>query len=206
MASIVFGAITFALGYAGIKEGLTVTLLARLSGFGRVGSVLISAIVAVSLLGWFGVQNAVFAKGIDHALNGMLGFEFSAALSGLFITFLVAFGIRAIKTAASIAVPIFIAVIAFISIQILSNLNVTTLFHTAPQGEPLTIANAITIIIGGCIVAALMTPDITRYAKKTSHVFSITLFTIFAGEFVINGLAIMLARALNTEDVVTIMT
>lgn len=204
-ASIVFGAITFALGYAGMKEGLTGTLLARWSGFGRIGSVLISVIVAVSLLGWFGVQNAVFAKGIDHALNGMLGFEFSAALSGLFITFLVAFGISAIKTAASIAVPIFIVVIAFISVQILSNLNVTTLFHTAPQGEPLTIANAITIIIGGCIVAALMTPDITRYAKKTSHVFSITLFTIFTGEFVINGLAIMLARALNTQDVVTIM-
>lgn len=65
----------------------------------------------------------MFAKGIDHALNGMLGLEFSAALSGLFLTFLVAFGIRSIKTAASIAVPIFIAVIAFISIQILSKLN-----------------------------------------------------------------------------------
>lgn len=32
-----------------------------------------------------------------------------------------------------------------------------------------------------------------------------TLFTIVAGEFVINGLAIVLARALNTEDVLTIM-
>lgn len=100
MASIVFGAITFALGYAGMKEGLTGTLLACWSGFRRVGSVLISAIVAISLLSWFGVQNAVFAKGIDHALNGMLGFELSAALSGLFLTLLVAFGIRAIKTAA----------------------------------------------------------------------------------------------------------
>ncbi|QZN94229.1 hypothetical protein [Symbiopectobacterium purcellii] len=130
---------------------------------------MISAIVAISLLGWFGVQNAVFAKGIDHALNGMLGFEFSAALSGLCLTLLVVLGIRTIKIAASIAVPLFIAVIAFISIQVLSSLNVATLFHAASQGDPLTVANAITRIIGGCIVAALMTPDIARYAKRTSH-------------------------------------
>lgn len=205
IASLVFGAVTFALGYAGMKEGLTGALLARWSGFGRIGSVLISVVIAISLLGWFGVQNAVFAKGIDHALNGVLGFELSATLSGLCLTFLVAFGIKALKIAASIAVPIFITVITLISIQILSNLDMTSIFHSTPQGEPLTIANAITIIIGGCIVAALMTPDITRYAKKTSHVLSMTLFTILAGEFVINGLAIMLARALNTADVVTIM-
>lgn len=40
------------------------------------------------------------------------------------LTLLVAFGIRAIKTAASIAVPIFIAVIVFISIQSFSELSV----------------------------------------------------------------------------------
>ncbi|WP_440862651.1 cytosine permease [Symbiopectobacterium purcellii] len=205
IASLVFGTVTFALGYAGMKEGLTGVLLARWSGFGRVGSVLISVIVAISLLGWFGIQNSLFAKGIDHALNGMFGFELSAALSGLFLTFLVAFGIKAIKIAASIAVPIFIVVITFISIPILSHLKMDILFNTTPQGETLTIANAITIIVGGCIVAALMTPDITRYAKKTSHVLSMTLFTVLVGEFIINGLAIMLARALNTENVVIIM-
>ncbi len=76
---------------------------------------------------------------------------------------------------------------------------------SAPQGEALSVPDAITIIMGGCIVAALMTPDITRYAKKSSHVLSMTLFTILAGEYLINGLAIILSRVLNTKDVVTIM-
>lgn len=40
---------------------------------------------------------------------------------------------------------------------------------------------------------------------KNIPYFSITLFTILAVEFIVNGLAIMLAKALNTEDVVTIM-
>lgn len=205
IASLIFGTLTFALGYAGMKEGLTGTMLARWSGFGRIGSVLVSLLIAVSLLGWFGVQNAVFAKGINYALNGIPGFGLSAAVSGIFLTFLVAFGIKALKITAGIAVPLFITVITVISFQILSHQSMITAAQSVPQGEALTISDAITVIIGGCIVAALMTPDISRYAKKTSHVLSMTLFTILAGEYLINGLAIILARVLDTADVVTIM-
>ncbi len=121
IASLIFGTLTFALGYAGMKEGLTGTMLARWCGFGRIGSVLVSLVIAVSLLGWFGVQNAVFARGINHALNGVPGFGLSAAASGIFLTFLVAFGIKALKITASIAVPLFIMVITFISCQILTH-------------------------------------------------------------------------------------
>ncbi|TCL04552.1 cytosine permease [Sodalis ligni] len=205
IASLIFGALTFALGYAGMKEGLPGTVLARWCGFGRIGSVLVSIVIAVSLLGWFGVQNAVFARGTNHALNGVPGFGLSAAVSGIFLTFLVAFGIKALKITASIAVPLFITVITFISFHILSHQCLMTAAGSTPQGETLSVPDAITIIMGGCIVAALMTPDITRYAKKSTHVLSMTLFTILAGEYLINGLAIILSRVLNTEDVVTIM-
>ena len=62
IGSAIFGVVTLGLGYAGMREGMSGSLLARWCGFGRVGSVLIGVIVAVSLLGWFGVQNAVFAE------------------------------------------------------------------------------------------------------------------------------------------------
>lgn len=205
IASLVFGVLTFSLGYAGMKEGLTGTMLARWSGFGRIGSVLVSLVIAVSLLGWFGVQNALFAKGINRALDGVPGFGLSAAVSGISMTLLVAFGIKALKFTASIAVPFFITVITLISFQILPHQSMMAAVRSLPRGEVLSVPEAITIIMGGCIVAALMTPDITRYAKKSSHVLSMTLLTILAGEYLINGLAIVLSRALNTADVVTIM-
>ncbi len=205
IASLIFGVLTFALGFAGMKEGLTGTMLARWSGFGRIGSVLVSLVITLSLLGWFGIQNAVFAKSINHALGGVPGFNLAASVSGILLTFLVAFGFRALQITARIAIPLFIAVITFISFEILSHQNMMTAVRSLPQGEALSISDAITIILGGCIVAALMTPDITRYAKKSSHVLSMTLLSIFAGEFLVNGLAIVLARVLNTGDVVTIM-
>lgn len=206
ISSIIFGIITFGLGFAGMKEGLSSSLLARWCGFGRIGSILVSLTIAISLIGWFGVQNAVFAKGLNYALGHKLGFEWSATLSGLFLTILVAFGFKALRFTAWIAVPFFVIVILFISAGILEHHNSMDLIQSVPGGEIITLSSAITLIMGGCIVATLITPDMSRYSKNSRQVFWMVMVSIILGEFVINGLAILLARALNTADVVTIMT
>ncbi|KAB7898557.1 cytosine permease [Rouxiella sp. S1S-2] len=203
--SVIFGIVTFALGYAGMKEGLSSSLLSRWCGFGRVGSLFVSLVIVVSLLGWFGVQNAVFAKGLNYALNDRFGFAWSATFSGLFLTVLVAFGFKALRFTARIAVPLFIAVIVTVSILILTGHNSTELVNALPVGPPMSVAAGITIVVGGCIVASLITPDMSRYSKSGRHVFWMTIISIIIGEFVINGLAILLARAVNSADVVNIM-
>lgn len=205
IGSLIFGIVTFGLGLAGMREGISGSLLARWCGFGRIGSVLIGIVVAVSLLGWFGIQNAIFAKSLNFALGDRLGFALSASLSGLFLTVLVAFGFKALRITARIAVPLFILLVFFISYHVLSGQKLHDTFLLAPRGEALTISVGITIVVGGAIVASLMTPDLTRYSKNKRHVLGITLLTIIAGEFVVNGLAIFIAKALGTADVVTIM-
>ncbi|CAI0785279.1 cytosine permease [Serratia fonticola] len=205
IGSLIFGVVTFGLGLAGMREGISGSLLARWCGFGRIGSVLIGLVVAVSLLGWFGIQNAIFAKSLNFALGDRLGFPLSASLSGLFLTVLVAFGFKALRITARIAVPLFILLVFFISYNVLSGQKLHEAILLAPMGDALTISAGITIVVGGAIVASLMTPDLTRYSKNKRHVFGITLLTIIAGEFVVNGLAIFIAKTLGTADVVTIM-
>ncbi len=68
LGSLIFGFVTIGLGFAGMREGLSSSLLARWCGFGRLGSVFVGMVIAVSLLGWFGVQNAVFAQGLKYPL------------------------------------------------------------------------------------------------------------------------------------------
>lgn len=206
LASLLFGVLTFALGYAGMREGLPGSLLARWCGFGRHGSVLIGLLVAVSLLGWFGIQNAIFAKSLNFALGGVLGFPLAASLSGLLLTVLVTFGFKALRVTARIAVPLFICLVGFISFHTLAGHTLQQIIDLPPTGSPLTISAAITMVVGGAIVASLMTPDLTRYSRSSKHVAGITLMTIIAGEFIVNGLAIMIARTLQTADVVTIMS
>ncbi|MEQ1974858.1 cytosine permease [Xenorhabdus sp. SGI240] len=209
IGSLIFGIVTFGLGFAGMREGLSGSLLARWCGFGRIGSVLIGLVVAISLLGWFGIQNAIFAHSLNFASGDRLGFAWSAAFSGTLLTTLVAFGFKALRFTARIAVPLFILLVAYISTTVLSG-NTGQQLHEIIKlphsGDALTISAGITIVVGGAIVASLMTPDLTRYTKSGKHVLGITLLTIIAGEFVINGLAILIAKALNTSDVVTIMS
>ncbi|MBC8946603.1 cytosine permease [Xenorhabdus indica] len=209
IGSLLFGIVTFGLGFAGMREGLSGSLLARWCGFGRIGSVLIGLIIAVSLLGWFGIQNAIFAKSLNFASGNKLGFGLSAAISGTLLTTLVAFGFRALRFTARIAVPMFILLVAYISTSVLlgdSGQRWYEILKLPHSDETLSISAGITIVVGGAIVASLMTPDLTRYTKSGKHVLGITLLTIIAGEFVINGLAILIAKALNTADVVTIMS
>jgi cytosine permease len=206
VGSLIFGVVTYGLGLAGMREGISGSLLARWCGFGRLGSVLIGVVVAVSLLGWFGIQNAIFAKSLDFALGNKLGFGLAAGLSGTLLTILVAFGFKALRIAARIAVPMFIMLVAYISYITLTGHNLPEIIQMMPPGNPLSISAGITIVVGGAIVASLMTPDLTRYSKNGKHVLGVTLLTIVAGEFVVNGLALLIAKTLGTADVVTIMS
>lgn len=206
IGSAIFGVVTVGLGYAGMKEGMSGSLLARWCGFGRIGSVLIGLVIAISLIGWFGVQNAVFAKALNFAMADKLGFGWSAALSGMALTLLVAFGFRALRFTAKIAVPMFVIIVGYISIMALSGHNIAELIASAPNSEAISISAGATMVVGGCIVASLITPDMTRYSQKGKHIFWMTMMSIIVGEFIVNGLAIIIARVLNTADVVTIMS
>lgn len=204
--SLLFGLITFGFGYIGMKEGLSGSMLARWCGFGRIGSAFIGVVVAISLLGWFGIQNAIFAKSLSTAFSDTLSFQSAATISGLFLTVLVAFGFKALRFTARIAVPVFIALIAWISWQTLATDHVAAVAATLADKETLSVNAGITLVVGGAILASLMTPDLTRYSKRGSHVLGITVATICLGEFIINGLAIFIARKLNTGDVMSIIT
>lgn len=204
VGSVIFGMITFAMGFMGMKEGLSGSLLARWCGFGRVGSALIGIVVAISLLGWFGIQNSIFAKSLSAAFPSTLNYHYAALISGLFLTMLVAFGFQALRFTARIAVPIFIALIVWISWETLA--SDTILPVVGGEKTTLSINDGITLVVGGAILASLMTPDLTRFSKNSKQVLGITLATIILGEFIINGLAIIIAHKLNTPDIVSIIT
>ncbi|MHA7848000.1 purine-cytosine permease family protein [Serratia sp. D1N4] len=206
IASIVCGVLTYGMGVAGMQEGMSCSLLARWCGFGRIGSALIGIVIAVSLMGWFGIQTAIFGKSLDFALGGHLGFKASAAIAGIILTILVAIGFKALRFIAKFAIPLFIAAICYISFLTISGHDFSALILTKPSGEVISISTAITIIIGSYTLAALTTPDITRYLSNKKQVLGVSLITIIAGEFIVNGLAIALARAIGSSDVVTIMS
>ncbi|KJV78054.1 permease for cytosine/purine, uracil, thiamine, allantoin family protein [Rickettsia hoogstraalii str. RCCE3] len=206
LGSVILEFVSLGLGVAGAREGLSTSILARWCGFGHFGSAFIGFVIAISMLGWFGVQNSVLANSLDYILNGWLGFKWSAIISGSILTILVTFGFSALHWTAKLAVPLFFLVVGYIIIGVLAEHNVAVLMTSPPTGNQLSLGDGATIVAGGFMAGSLATPDISRYCKNSKHVFWMTIISIIIGELIINAVSILIAHALNTSDVVTIMT
>jgi cytosine permease len=205
LGSLVLEIVSLGLGIAGMREGLSTSLLARWCGFGRIGAALIGLTIMVSLVGWFGVQNSVLAEGFLHTLDYKISFGWIAAFSGVALTILVAFGFRALSWTAKLSVPLFCMVVGWIIYSLLQGYDISNLVSSTPSGTPLTLGEGTTMISGVIIIGALITPDLSRYCQSERHVFWMVTSSVIVGEFIINGIAILVAHALNTSDVVTIM-
>lgn len=113
LGSVILQVVSWALGTAAAREGLSTSLLSRWCGLGKNGSAILGGVVAISMVGWFGVQNSVFAEGM-LSITGVLNFPIWAIITGLGITLLVIAGIRWIARFATVFVPLFIAAVVIL--------------------------------------------------------------------------------------------
>lgn len=206
--ALTLGAVTLEIvsifvGIAGMKEGLSTTMLVRWSGFGRFGSVLVSVVIAISLVGWFGVQNQVFADGLNQLLGGPVWLW--SILTGLLVTFVVVYGFLSMGYTAYIAVPLFM-VVAFFSIgKALSHQSLGHLISMPAAGTALPLAAGASMVAGGFITGAIISPDMTRYNRNIADVIKQTVLGITLGEYVIGLIGVLLAHAVKSGNVITIV-
>jgi cytosine permease len=203
--SVILEVISLLLGFAGAKEGLSTSLLSRWTGFGRYGASIIGSIIAICCIGWFGVQNSVFANGLVQATHGALTLPVAATLTGLVVTVLVIFGFKWLSATATVAVPAFLLAVSVGIFQLLSKHSIVDLMGSAPAGEPLTLGVAATMVAGGFIIGAVITPDFSRFAKSGKDVFWMTMIGTIIGEMGVNLIAVLMALAAKTSDVASIM-
>ena len=210
LGSVLLQVISWALGTAAAREGLSTSLLSRWTGFGKMGSAIFGGVMAISMVGWFGVQNSVFGVGMANILSftDFLGkFETPAwsIVTGIAITVLVVFGVKAIANFATVFVPLFIVVVLYASFVMFQSNPLSSLFNTPAPGPALSLGAATTIVAGGFIAGAICTPDYGRFLRNGTEVFWMTLIGTFVGELGMNLLAVLLAHATGTNNVVDMM-
>lgn len=218
LGSVLLQVVSWALGTAAAREGMSTSLLSRWTGFGKIGSALFGGVVAISMVGWFGVQNSVFGQGMAEIIpfTDFIGTQellpgvtpeyiVWAIITGIGITLLVVFGIKAIANFATVFVPLFVIVVVIAAAIILQNHSLTELLTTAAPGPALSLGAATTMVAGGFIAGSICTPDYARFLKNGTQVFWMTLIGTFVGELGMNLLAVLLAHAMGTENIVDIM-
>ncbi|MGW5649110.1 purine-cytosine permease family protein [Saccharopolyspora sp. NPDC003752] len=205
LGSVILEIVCIFVGIAGMREGLSTSVLTRWTGFGRYGSTLIGVVIAVSLFGWFGVQTAVFAEGL-HSLVGGIPLWGWCLITGMAVTALVLRGFRAMGWTAFVTVPAFLGLAGWAMSVQMSRYSLGELVASPPFGEGMSIATGATIVAGSYIVGAVTTPDMTRFNRNAGDVVKQTVVGISLGEYVLGLAGVLLAYAVKSSDVIAIIT
>ena len=205
LGAVVLELVSIGVGIIGCREGLPTSVLARWTGFGQGGSAVVGVAIGISLIGWFGIQSGVSAEGL-FSLVGVLPVWVWSLLFGLAVTFIVLWGFASMKWVAYITVPAFLVLVAWsIGSELLTH-DLGTLVASAPAGPQLTVLQGTTLVAGGFIVGAVITADMTRFNRTAGDVVKQTVVGFTLGEYVIGMSGVLLAHAIRSDDIITIVT
>lgn len=201
IGSVLLEVVTIFLGIAGMREGLSTSVLARWTGFGAKGSALVGVAMAVSLTGWFAVQNEVFAQGLFSIIPQVPLWAW-CLVGGALVTIITARGFNFMKWVAYITVPAFLIVTVWAFAVEVSKHSLSALVSSPPPGAPISLAVGTTIVAGGFIVGAIFTPDMARFNRNRRDVVLQTVIGVTLGEYVVGVIGVLLAHAVKvaTED------
>lgn len=199
LGAVILEIVIFAIGLAGMREGLATPMLTRWTGFGRNGSALVSFVIAVSLVGWFGVQNTIFGNSVSALVGGPSWMW--CVIAGVAITGLVIFGFKYMALFAKIVTPLFFGMVAWSIITTLNDHSISELISSPPPGEAIPLAVAATAIAGGYMTGAIVSPEMTRYNKKGSHVFVQSASSMILSEYIVGMVGVLLGHLVKSSDV-----
>jgi cytosine permease len=206
LGAIILEIVSIFTGIAGQREGLSTSLLTRWTGFGRYGSSLLGLVITISLMGWFGVQNAVFAQGLDSLLPHVLPIWAWQVLTGAVVTVIVIWGFLSMSWTAFITVPAFVLLCLYSLSVEFSTHSIPGLVASAHPGPALSLGVAATLVAGGFMVGAVITPDMSRFNRSWQDVVKQTVLGFTLGEYTIGMIGVLLAHAVKTENVIGIVT
>ena len=205
LGAVVLELVSVGVGIIGCREGLQTSLLTRWTGFGQGGSAVVGVAIGISLIGWFGIQSGVSAQGLV-SLIGVLPVWAWSLLFGLAVTFIVMWGFASMKWVAYLTVPAFVVLVAWSIGSELLDHDFGTLVASAPAGPSLSVLEGTTLVAGGFIVGAVITSDMTRFNRSAADVVKQTVVGVTLGEYVIGMAGVLLAHAIRSDDIITIVT
>jgi len=156
-------------GAIGVKTGLSTTM-SNWYSLGREGSKILSAIIAISLTGWFAYQSGFFGETIHLIFpNSTLAkVSIAAFWGGLIMMTTAIIGYRGLAALSWIAVPLIYLFSIIGSYLAITKYGLDYISQVTPD-NPGTIGLGITVVVGSWAVGSIIQPDIARYGRSPKH-------------------------------------
>ncbi|QED46402.1 cytosine permease [Cytobacillus dafuensis] len=189
------------MGAIGANTGLATSVLAKRT-FGKNGSIIMSLIFAVTLVGWFSVQAGFFGQTI-HAMLPKAGFITSSSVASAWggaLMILTAFiGYKGIRILSNIAIPLLLILSFFGVILAISHAGGWASL-TPEITKPITIMEGVVVVVGTFAVGAVIQPDISRFARSSKDSWlAMAIGMLIANGFIVFAGAVT-AIAMGTGD------
>ncbi|MFK8053894.1 MAG: cytosine permease [Woeseiaceae bacterium] len=200
----VIGALT---GAIGARTRLSSYLLVRVA-FGDSGASVVNIAFAISLLGWFGVNIDLFAATTQRMLLDVFGVNAPGWIvelfAGVIMTITTMYGFRTINFLSMLLTPVMMVVTALLLFRVLDGNSWLTLYATG-ESSSLPFGNAVSSVVGGIIVGAVILPDITRFIRHWPG----AIYTAFLSYFVVSSIVMiaggLAADTLGNDDFLDVM-
>jgi cytosine permease len=185
LAAQIFGSLGFAQGVKAVFLGaMIVGILGALSAytgsraraglavladhaFGKVGAQIVKLVIAISLIGWFGVAIGVVGATAASALRQMSGLYVPALAIGIPMSIGIAavtiFGAKGLERLGNILIPVTAAVLLLSVYLVFPHLD--RVWTSIGKG-PLDFASCVSAVVGTVIVGVVIQPDYGRFIRQ----------------------------------------
>lgn len=165
---------------------------------------IISTILAISCIGWFGIQAAVCGSSFSSMIAGMTGLNIpvwvSSVVWGIIMLLTACFRFSGLKWLNRIAVPLLGAVLAYSLIYNIASGNSAALIGYQPAA-PIGFVNGISLTVGSFVVAAAISGDYCRFAKNRKDVVKSSVLGVLPAGLIVLMLGAILAICTGSYDI-----
>lgn len=172
--------------------------------FGKAGSSkIISIILAIACLGWFGIQANVCGQAFSTFLKHyQIDFpvQLSSLIWGIIMLISALYGIKLLNVLNYIAVPVLIVVCIYGVIQTLGNNDVAVLLNSQPQGY-ISFFSGLATTIGSFALGAVIAGDYSQYSRTRKDVVKAAIIGVFPSGMLMVSIGAILTLSAGTADI-----
>jgi len=189
-------------GYQGSDLGRKAVDIAA-QVFGEEGSQkVISIILVISCVGWFGIQTNIVGQAFSDFLT-TFGWNIpvwaSSLIWGAIMLLTAVYGIEMISLLGKVAVPILAIVVAWVTMNVFSDFGIEGI--TSYQASGITLNQGISTVVGSLAVGTVIAPDYFRYTPKRSNVTKSSWVGIFPAGVLMIGIGAYLTLATGSANI-----
>lgn len=175
--------------------------------FGKKGSrTVLSIILAIACLGWFGIQANVCGAALANLL-AVFGITMPVPLAslicGLGMVVSAIYGIKVLRVLSYIAVPLLVIICVIGLIRTLSGDSLQIIQTYKPAGS-MSFMDGLAVTIGSFALGAVIAGDYSQYSRKRSDVWKAAAFGIIPSGLLMIGVGAVLTIAYQTSDITAV--